>query len=100
MPATPGAGNPRRGLPGMRHRSLWAIVPPERDCHIAHMKTARPGYGRYVLAMLLAAYVLNSFDRSVLNLLLEPIRHELGASDTQLGLLSGLAFGLFYSGLA
>jgi predicted MFS family arabinose efflux permease len=64
------------------------------------MNTARPGYSRYVLALLLAAYVLNSFDRAVLNLLLEPIRHELGATDTQLGLLSGLAFGLFYSGLA
>src|SRR5688572_6860579 len=64
------------------------------------MNTARPGYSQYVLALLLAAYVLNSFDRSVLNLLLEPIRQELGASDTQLGLLSGLAFGLFYSGLA
>src|SRR5690606_268439 len=35
-----------------------------------------------------------------LNLLLEPIGEELGASDTQLGLLSGLAFGVFYSVLA
>jgi predicted MFS family arabinose efflux permease len=64
------------------------------------MNTARPGYSQYVLALLLGAYILNSFDRSILNLLLEPIRQEFGASDTQLGLLSGLAFGVFYSVLA
>jgi MFS family permease len=59
-----------------------------------------PGYSGYVLAVLLLAYTLNAFDRSILALLLEPIRHEFGATDTQLGLLSGLAFGLFYSTLA
>jgi predicted MFS family arabinose efflux permease len=64
------------------------------------MKTGKPSYGGYVLALLLTGYALNSFDRSILNLLLEPIRLELGASDTQLGLLSGLAFGLVYSTLA
>jgi MFS family permease len=63
--------------------------------------TAMPaGYRHYVLAVLLAAYTLNAFDRSILSLLLEPIRREFGASDTQLGLLSGLAFALFYSTLA
>jgi predicted MFS family arabinose efflux permease len=64
------------------------------------MGGARPGYRHYVLAVLLAGYVLNAFDRSVLNLLLEPIRQEFRLSDTQLGLLSGLAFALFYSALA
>lgn len=58
------------------------------------------GYRHYVLAVLLAAYTLNAFDRSILSLLLEPIRREFGVSDTQLGLLSGLAFALFYSTLA
>ena len=37
------------------------------------MEMARPGYGRYVLVLLLGSYVLNSFDRSILSLLLEPI---------------------------
>ena len=36
----------------------------------------------------------------ILSLLLEPIRLEFGVSDTQLGLLSGLAFAVFYSTLA
>ncbi len=64
------------------------------------MNRVRPGYSHYVLAVLLAGYVLNSLDRSILSLLLEPIRREFGASDTQLGLLSGLAFAAFYSTLA
>lgn len=58
------------------------------------------GHGRYVVGLLLFAYALNSFDRSILALLLEPIRLEFGVSDTQLGLLTGLAFGVFYSSLA
>jgi predicted MFS family arabinose efflux permease len=64
------------------------------------MPAIHSGYRHYVLAVLLAAYTVNSFDRSILSLLLEPIRRDFGASDTQLGLLSGLAFGLFYSTLA
>lgn len=64
------------------------------------MGGAKPGYRHYVLAVLLAGYVLNAFDRSILNLLLEPIRQEFGLSDTQLGLLSGVAFALFYSTVA
>ena len=64
------------------------------------MGGAKNGYRHYVLAVLLSGYVLNAFDRSVLNLLLEPIRQEFGLSDTQLGLLSGVAFALFYSTVA
>lgn len=53
----------------------------------------------YVLAVLAASYVLNSLDRSIIAVLLEPIGREFGASDTQLGLLTGLAFAAFYSTL-
>jgi MFS family permease len=59
------------------------------------------GFGRsyrgYVLALLVAGYALNSFDRSILGILLEPIRLEFGLRDTQLGLLGGLAFAVVYS---
>jgi predicted MFS family arabinose efflux permease len=64
------------------------------------MNEHRTGYSRYVLVVLLFGYALNSFDRSILSLLLEPIRQEFGVSDSQLGLLSGLAFAAFYSTLA
>jgi predicted MFS family arabinose efflux permease len=64
------------------------------------MTTNQAGYRHYVLAVLLSAYTVNALDRSILSLLLEPVRREFGATDTQLGLLSGLAFALFYSTLA
>jgi MFS family permease len=50
-----------------------------------------------VLAVLFLAYVVNVMDRAVLSVLLEPIRNHFGASDTQLGLLGGLAFSVFYA---
>ena len=55
------------------------------------------GYRRYVLVVLMLCFVANIMDRSVLSILLEPIRHEFHASDTQLGLLGGIAFAFFYS---
>jgi predicted MFS family arabinose efflux permease len=64
------------------------------------MKATGLAYPHYVLAVLLGSYLLNSLDRGILKLLLEPIRQEFSLSDTQLGLLSGLAFAIFYSALA
>ena len=49
--------------------------------------------------MLFLGYVVNFVDRSILSLLLEPIKQELLLNDTQLGLLGGLAFALFYTTL-
>ncbi len=54
-------------------------------------------YQTYVLAVLLVGYVVNVMDRGVLGILLEPIRHAFHATDTQLGLLGGPAFAIFYS---
>jgi predicted MFS family arabinose efflux permease len=59
----------------------------------------RPAYRNYVLLILFLAYVANIMDRAVLSVLLHPIKLEFGASDTQLGLLGGLAFAVFYSTL-
>jgi MFS family permease len=56
-----------------------------------------PRYRYYVLGVLLAGYLLNSFDRSILGILLEPIKHEFGVNDSSLGLLGGLAFAAFYA---
>ena len=43
------------------------------------------------------AYVVSYVDRSILTLLVEPIRRDMGLSDIQISLLHGLAFALFYS---
>jgi len=47
--------------------------------------------------MLLVVYILNFLDRQIVNILAEPISRDLGLSDTELGLLTGLAFALFYA---
>src|SRR5687767_12507751 len=54
------------------------------------------GYRAYVLGLLTVVFVINFVDRQVLSVLIEPIKRELHLTDTQLGLLSGLAFALFY----
>jgi MFS family permease len=57
------------------------------------------GYRRYVLGLLFVVYVVNFVDRSILNILLEPIKREFQPSDTALGFLSGVAFAIFYATL-
>ena len=52
-----------------------------------------------VLALLMLAYAVNVMDRSVLAVLLESIKHQFHTTDTQQGLLGGLAFALFYATL-
>ncbi len=47
--------------------------------------------------ILMTAYVLSFVDRQILNLLVEPIRRDLVISDTQMSLLMGLSFALFYT---
>jgi MFS family permease len=56
-------------------------------------------YAGYVLAVLALAYAVNVMDRSVLAVLLESIKHTFHTTDTQQGLLGGLAFALFYATL-
>lgn len=53
----------------------------------------------YVLATLTLVYTLNYLDRGLVILLLQPIKEDLHLSDTQLGFLTGIAFGLFYATL-
>ncbi|MDN3638688.1 MFS transporter [Simiduia curdlanivorans] len=57
-----------------------------------------PRYRSYVLAMLTLTYVFNFVDRQIIAILQDPIKLEFGLSDTQLGLLNGLAFAAFYVG--
>jgi MFS family permease len=55
------------------------------------------GYTRYAMFLLLGIYIVNFLDRSVVNILAEPIKQELHLADWQLGMMSGLAFALFYT---
>lgn len=58
------------------------------------------GYRYYVLAVLIFVYMLNFLDRQIIGILATPLKTEFGLSDTQFGLLGGLAFALLYSTLA
>ncbi len=51
------------------------------------------------LLLLVIVYTFNFIDRQIVGILAVPIKADLGLSDTQLGLMGGLAFALFYTGL-
>jgi MFS family permease len=53
-------------------------------------------YRAYVLWLLFTVYVFNFVDRSILTILMQPIKEEFTFSDTEMGLLGGLAFALLY----
>tara|TARA_Y100000590_G_scaffold123119_1_gene140996 strand:+ start:2639 stop:3913 length:1275 start_codon:yes stop_codon:yes gene_type:complete len=63
------------------------------------MKSERvsPLYRRYVLGVLVLVYAANFVDRQILSILVQPIKEELGVSDTWMGFLTGITFALFYT---
>lgn len=61
---------------------------------------ATPSLRRYyVLGVLTIVYALNFLDRTIFNVLIEPIKKEFALSDTMMGLLAGFGFVVFYSTL-
>ncbi|WP_428682882.1 spinster family MFS transporter [Sphingopyxis sp.] len=65
------------------------IGSPPSDSVAAHTRT--------MLWILLVVYIFNFLDRQIVNILAEPIKRDLGLSDTELGLLAGPAFAVFYA---
>jgi predicted MFS family arabinose efflux permease len=68
-------------------------------------ETAKP-WGLYddrrrtlFLVILFLVAALNNLDKTVITVVLEPIKREFGVSDTALGVLSGLSFALLYATL-
>src|SRR3546814_9890226 len=58
---------------------------------------ATAAQARTMLWILLIVYIFNFLDRQIVNILAEPIKADLKLSDTQLGLLAGPAFAVFYA---
>jgi MFS family permease len=54
-------------------------------------------YGWYTAGVLMVAYSFSFLDRQILNLMVGPIKHDFHISDVQFALLSGGAFGIFYT---
>ena len=57
------------------------------------------GSAWYAVFVLTVVYILAFIDRTILSLLVGPIRADLGLSDTQISLLHGFAFAIFYTTL-
>jgi MFS family permease len=70
--------------------------PPAAAARVGH---ASPRYRGYVLALLVVVGIVAWVDRNVFAVLLQSIKVEFALSDTALGLLGGVAFGVFYATL-
>jgi MFS family permease len=57
-------------------------------------------YSYFVVGLLTLIYTFNYLDRKILSILAEPVRKDLNLSDTQLGIVTGLAFAIFYATMA
>ena len=51
-------------------------------------------------SIITSIYAINMLDRQIINVLAEPIKQDLGLNDTQMGMLSGLTFAIFYAALS
>jgi len=71
---------------------------PEPACS-ATIRNGRGGawYPWYVVAVLMLCFAVAYIDRQILSLLVQPLKRDLGISDTQIGLLAGFAFAAFYT---
>ena len=54
-------------------------------------------YRNYLLLLLVIVGITTNFERFIFSLVLEPIKQELLLSDSQLGLMTGVAFFAFYA---
>lgn len=73
-----------------------SAAPPAEAAAVTPGRASNP---YLVLALLLLVYIFNFADRVLLGVMAVPIKLELGLTDTQLGLLGGTAFALFYATL-
>ena len=79
----------------------------ENDTEKAEAPRSTPGdaeesypplpYAWYVVGVLTLAYIFSFIDRQILNLLVGPIERDLGINDTQMSLLMGFSFAVFYT---
>ena len=58
-----------------------------------------PARAWWTVAVLTFTYIISFVDRTILGLLIEPIKADLSLNDTQIGLVQGMAFGLFYAAM-
>jgi MFS family permease len=69
-------------------------APPEKK---EYKENETSPWAWYMIFILTIVYTFSFIDRSILSLLVGPIRNDLQISDTEFSLLHGLAFALFYT---
>lgn len=72
--------------------STGATIPPGEDDDYPAVP-----YAWYVVGVLTVAYVFSFVDRQILSLLVAPIERDLGITDTDMSLLMGFSFAVFYT---
>jgi MFS family permease len=78
----------------MRAAPARIVVPMES---VDEQPWPSPRRAWYALAVLTVALMVSTIDRSILSLLVGPIKHDLGVTDTQMSLLLGMAFVSIYA---
>jgi len=74
------------------------VTPSERIGPVDKAPASDRGSAKWIaLGVFFAAYTMIGVDRGIIAIMIEPIKQEFGVSDTQIGLLSGLAFALFFA---
>jgi predicted MFS family arabinose efflux permease len=76
---------------------MRAPVVPSPSGSLTDVEPAKGAHQRYALFMLTLVLALNMADRNFLLIVLEPIKTEFRLSDSQVGMLSGMTFGLTYA---
>jgi MFS family permease len=71
--------------------------PSPAESHDHEAPYPSPAYAWYVVGVLMVVYILSFIDRQILSLIVGPVKKDLGVSDTQMGLLMGFSFAMFYS---
>lgn len=69
----------------------------EQEQQLDKSEYPKPLYAWYMVGLLTLGYFLSYLDRYILSLLVEPIKNDFSLSDTQVGLLLGAAFAVFYA---
>ncbi|MEM7701984.1 MAG: MFS transporter [Pseudomonadota bacterium] len=75
-------------------------IPSQTQAPSAVSAVPSPWQAWWVVGVLSLAGIVSYIDRQVINLLVEPIKADLGVSDVQISLLQGFSFALFYAVLA
>ena len=88
----------------MHHKGKWEkmaaiYLPQVKGNSVRNFLQKQSWYRWYAVGVLTAVYASSQVDRQIMAILLEPIKLELNATDTQMGFLVGLTFAIFYATL-